>query len=584
MPLLHKSVTHEGMDKVAKQTNLTRRGAVYYFRTRVPFDIVDSVGKAEVCYSLKTKDHAEAVRKVRHELSKIEDLFQEHRSALAYETLPAQEEINTDQLKHIHDAYYQHLLEEDEETRLSGFYKGAMRALPSDTFEEFIETSEILAEVTASDYAQGDVETFFLGEAEEVLSWNGVEIKLQADSIAMRKVARTLQEAAIAAYGDIEKRNKGVVIKTPEQLPQTSSKALSGECGLLLSAVLEEWIADKSSGESWTKKTTEAHKRAIGLFMDLCGDRPIGDYTKADARAFKKALLTLPPRWKQLKQLKGLTIAAAADKALELRLPPVKPKTARKDMLFVSSFWSWLLSNYDVDTNIFAGLKITVKGNAKDARNPFTEEELQSIFSSPLYRGCLSKKKWMDAGNLSMKNTALYWAPLIALYSGMRLNEILQLHLTDIKQEGGIHYYDLTEGAGKRFKTASSQRRIPIHHKIIEAGFLEFIAMRKAKRSSKDQLFLEVKPDTYGSYGKATSDSFTELLKHLGIKHEKNSFHSFRHTFQDGCRNSGVPLEVMKALQGHSDAGVSSDYGSGFSLEVLNKELQKVSYGGLTFN
>ncbi|WP_411741981.1 DUF6538 domain-containing protein [Rhodobacter sp. TJ_12] len=45
-------------------TRLYRRGAVYYHRAAVPTDIAATYGKREETFSLKTRDYAEAVRRV----------------------------------------------------------------------------------------------------------------------------------------------------------------------------------------------------------------------------------------------------------------------------------------------------------------------------------------------------------------------------------------------------------------------------------------------------------------------------------------------------------------------------------------
>ena len=44
------------MEAVPGHTNLVRRGAVYYHRCKVPTDIVETYGRREVTYSLKTRD------------------------------------------------------------------------------------------------------------------------------------------------------------------------------------------------------------------------------------------------------------------------------------------------------------------------------------------------------------------------------------------------------------------------------------------------------------------------------------------------------------------------------------------------
>jgi hypothetical protein len=42
--------------------HLTRREGTYYFRMRVPRNLLSLVGKKEIFYSLRTKDPAEAKR------------------------------------------------------------------------------------------------------------------------------------------------------------------------------------------------------------------------------------------------------------------------------------------------------------------------------------------------------------------------------------------------------------------------------------------------------------------------------------------------------------------------------------------
>lgn len=87
------------MEEVSKFTNLVRRNAVYYFRARVPQDIVDTFGKTEVTFSLKTKDHKEAVAKLRKESAKVEADFDAHRRELARLAQPQLEDITPEQYK-----------------------------------------------------------------------------------------------------------------------------------------------------------------------------------------------------------------------------------------------------------------------------------------------------------------------------------------------------------------------------------------------------------------------------------------------------------------------------------------------------
>lgn len=44
------------------QTKLAKRGNTYYFRAKVPVDLIDHFGKKEIKISLKTTDKGEAAR------------------------------------------------------------------------------------------------------------------------------------------------------------------------------------------------------------------------------------------------------------------------------------------------------------------------------------------------------------------------------------------------------------------------------------------------------------------------------------------------------------------------------------------
>lgn len=54
-----------GLENMVGRTCLSRRGAVYYRRSAIPKDIAVTYPKAEETFSLKTRDYAEALRRVR---------------------------------------------------------------------------------------------------------------------------------------------------------------------------------------------------------------------------------------------------------------------------------------------------------------------------------------------------------------------------------------------------------------------------------------------------------------------------------------------------------------------------------------
>ncbi len=174
--------------------------------------------------------------------------------------------------------------------------------------------------------------------------------------------------------------------------------------------------------------------------------------------------------------------------------------------------------------------------------------------------------------------------PLIGLFTGTRLGEIVQLHTADVMKTRGIHYIDISPSDDKEnpkfVKTAASVRRIPVHAVLWECGFLEFVERRKNEGSVR--LFPDYdRTAAKRSYSDKFSKYFRRFLNHVGIKRSKNCFHSFRHSFEDACRNSGVSEGIMDALQGHSTGGMSGRYGSGYGLKALSEAMQRIRYDGL---
>jgi integrase len=96
---------------------------------------------------------------------------------------------------------------------------------------------------------------------------------------------------------------------------------------------------------------------------------------------------------------------------------------------------------------------------ARSQRRPWEPEELSTLFGSPIY---LQAER--PTGG---KGEAAYWLPLLALYSGARLNELAPLCADDIKLDGasGGHFTNVIEDEdqGRRLKTETSIRAVPIH-------------------------------------------------------------------------------------------------------------------------
>jgi integrase len=107
---------------------------------------------------------------------------------------------------------------------------------------------------------------------------------------------------------------------------------------------------------------------------------------------------------------------------------------------------------------------------------------LKAIFNAPIYKGCKSSRGWKHSGSEILVDSGRYWVPLISLFSGARLGEIVQLRIADVLEEQSIlHFALLDEEEDQRLKNENSRRRIPVHPKLIELGFRDLLWQRRER-------------------------------------------------------------------------------------------------------
>ncbi|QNI03073.1 site-specific integrase [Halomonas sp. SH5A2] len=571
--------------KVTGHPRLYRRGARYYHRAAIPQDIQDSYPKAEETFSLNTANYHEALRLVRKAAVEVDRKFDKHRRWVSAQAKPL-DKLTEEQIDHLASLYHASLLDEDEDIRTEGIFEEEPGEPGTDwerwDFDEYAEDIEDSLTHTRHLYARGKADAFFKDEAEDLLSWDGVELALSPDSPSWRPLVRAIQAAYIRAGKDQQARNEGEVVPTPtvakETLQRPQSSPSDGQ-GPLLSVLAEDWIAEKFA--SWATKTTNDHRTTIHNFINVAGDKPLAAYSKADGRAFKSTLLKLPSNWTKQVELKGLSVDRAAERANELGMAPMSAKNVNKLIGYAAAFWNWAAKQYDeCPPNPLNGLKVTLKKRAREERDPFTLSELQAIFQAPVFTGCKSLHFWKQPGSLVPKNSGMYWAPLVALFTGARMGEVLQLYVSDVKQTDGIDIIDINgDGDDKKLKNSGSRRQTPVHPELKRLGFLEHV--QKMRQQGSKRVFPDMPMGSDGYYSSVYSKRFISLLVNLKIKRKENAFHSLRHNFEDACRNSGISKDVMNALQGHSEVGMSGRYGAGYSLDVLYEAMCQLEYKGL---
>ena len=176
-------------------------------------------------------------------------------------------------------------------------------------------------------------------------------------------------------------------------------------------------------------------------------------------------------------------------KMIEARL---LPKTIRDP---VRAILQCAVDNHLLSINPAVRVTIDVKTRAGESKRGFDDAEAANILAAA--------RREADPVNR--------WVPLLSAYSGVRVSEICQLRVEDVTQLSGIWCMKIAPEAGS-LKTAGSERVVPLHPAVIEAGFLQFVA-----KSAAGPLFSTLPPDVFGKRGGNGTKVIGRWVRGLGL-------------------------------------------------------------------
>ena len=383
---------------------------------------------------------------------------------------------------------------------------------------------------------------------------------------------------------DVEKVARIIAEKVVEATPQPEPSA-PPIADRTIKQVYEGYMADPS--RQFSGKTKIAYDSIYKMLIEVIGENThIRQLTRERCRGVLNLLRQLPAN--AAKKYPKLTLKQAAERGSRDGAPRISVGTVNGYIQKLSALLSWSVNEGYLDKNPARGLKVADTVKRKDKRQPFAPWQLQKIFDAPLYRGCRNDGAGYATPGNDKPRRGRFWVPLIALFSGMRLNEICQLNVEDVRVVDGIHCFivttDVENGvADKKLKTSSGERLIPVHPELIRIGFLQHVTERRLSRSAK--LFPELTVAKSGYYSDTFSKFFANFLNKAGAKATRTSFHSFRHNFRDALREARVDREIALALGGWAgDSGdneTADNYGRGFNAPTLFQAVSLIQFEGL---
>lgn len=334
-----------------------------------------------------------------------------------------------------------------------------------------------------------------------------------------------------------------------------------------LSELVRRFVEERVRGDNWTKKSEKEYRAIFNLLLAILGtDIACTAINSKSAQKVKSTLQQVPKNINSNPKTRGLTFE---DAITVVGVERMHVKTINKHLNACHGLFKWAEKNGYVSKNVFTGLTIKLKKSGDGERTAFSKDQIGKILSAILKDETSAIKKEYQR-----------WGPLIAIYSGARLNEIAQLQLGDVRQVDGLWCFDINEKAdGVRLKTSSATRLIPIHSELLELGFLEHV--ERLMKAGKQRLLHELSLSQGTGYGRNLSRWFNgPFLKAVDMSGQGLVFHSFRHTMVTNLLQSGVAEPLVKAIVGHAQEGVTQQvyFGDGYTVAQKKSALEMLKW------
>ena len=345
-------------------------------------------------------------------------------------------------------------------------------------------------------------------------------------AVALVDAAETLKRRA---HGDFSPD------ETAKRFPVWHPKAPpAGASGTRLTVLFEGWAKESKP----TQSTLDLWRSYLTRFIAYIGRDDALSIERSDIVKWKQHLLELDNSPRTINDSKLAALKAA---------------------------FRWGVDNGLLTNNPATGVSVRHRRKAGDRMLGFEKDEAATILRAaarainPIHR----------------------WVPLLCAQSGARVSEVCQLRGEDVRREDGIWFMHFRPEAGG-LKNPSSERKVPLHPHVIDAGFVVFV-----ERSGSGPLFYDPKrrrPGAKRPPPKIVAKHVARWVHTLGIevgrRYRKDPNHAWRHLFRTLARDARIEESVVSAIQGHSAATVGQSYGETL-LETAARAIASIPLPGI---
>jgi integrase len=537
----------------------------------VPRDLQPHIGRKELRYSLRTGYLGVAKNKARLIAGQVQLIFRRIRKGGV--TLP---ELPDEKIKKLIKQYIKDYLKDLDER-----FADDKPFVDAKDVNQYISDLDSIRHEKTLEYNLGDT-SIVENEVDKLIRENKIE-SVEKDSKTFKMLCSSILREQIKLIS-IEKRHMlgddSYINDLPNIFPEVFDDFPRKERILeslptakempspTLAEVINEYTKRKIELNHWRPNTVRNHQAKINTMLQVLGDKPVNQITKDDARRLAKLLELLPPGFSKMKGYKDISsvnpkdIKGKHDKTMDV-------STRRDYLIFSRQIFSFAEENdYLIKNPVISGIIPAKKKKPRDLRYPFDDpEDLSRVFEPELFLD------W------SINHPSRFWIPLLALYTGCRLEEIASLYCEDIFEYKGLWCIEINDKHDKMVKTQNAIRSIPLHSILVDQlKFPKYVG--KVKAQGNDRVFPDLKKEN-NKYSHGLSKSFGRYLRNkVKIKDKKKTFHSFRHNVTDYLMRNLVQEFLVEELNGRSGKTESSKtYFKGHRSDVLYNEcISKLEY------
>lgn len=356
------------------------------------------------------------------------------------------------------------------------------------------------------------------------------------------------------------------VVQEYEIVPcSTRQRKVESKDIITLKTAFENFTANTSVSQKWSSSTMDL-VNIVGniLFKFFHPSKDITTISRDDLLKFRNTLAHIPTKLNQKAKYK--------DKSLEqiIRIGKNDAKlsqvTIQKYMIRVVQFFKYCYNSDYISKSIVNDLNVKVEINPMERKVlPYSKEEANAIFKI-----VQNFKETNKSPSKRISANDLYYITMIAAYSGMRINEIVQLRARDIVQHNNVLCFSINRDDGKSTKNINSIRLVPVHSKLIELGLMEFV---KQRASANKSIF------------KVSNKDFSEIFRSqiqrkLISSNKQKTFYSFRHYFIDTLVQQEVEPNIIAQIVGHEKQYkiLLGTYATNINASVLKAKVEMVCY------